>query len=216
MSKHPILYTFRRCPYAMRARLAIAASGQQVELREVIFREKPEHMLEVSPKATVPVVVDIDGQIYEESRDVMDWVLAQNDPEGWLSPESGTVEDMQALTDEADGPFKEALDRFKYSDHYENNDPMVAREQATAFLRRLDARLGGHEFLFGSHMTYADAAILPFVRQFANVDRDWFDSEDWPNLKRWLEAFLASQQFERIMDKYPQWHEGDEVTVFPI
>ena len=215
MSKLPILYTFRRCPYAMRARLAIAASGKKVELREVVFREKPEHMLEQSPKGTVPVVIDTDGKVYEESRDVMDWVLAGNDNEGWLKPDVGTVEEMQILVDEADGPFKDALDRFKYPDHYENNDPMVAREKASTFLRRLDARLAKYEFLFGSHMTYADAAILPFVRQFANVDREWFDSEDWPHVKRWLEAFLGSERLDFIMDKYPQWHEGDAVTVFP-
>ncbi len=214
MNKLPILYTFRRCPYAMRARLAIAVSGQKVELREVVFREKPEHMLEVSPKGTVPIIVDINGRVYEESRDVMDWVLAHNDPQDWLSPEVGTVEGMQTLADEADGPFKEALDRFKYPEHYEDNDPLAEREKASAFLRKLDARLGDQQYLFGSHMTYADAAILPFVRQFANVERDWFDGEDWPHLKRWLEAFLASQQFEHIMDKYPQWHEGNEVTVF--
>ena len=210
----PILYSFRRCPYAMRARLAIAVSGQQCELREILLRDKAVEFLETSPKGTVPVLVDTDGTVLEESVDLMDWALGKHDPENWLQPETGTLEEMKALVEESDGPFKTALDRYKYANRYEGADALEEREKASAFLRRLDARLANSEFLFGSRMSYADAGIVTFVRQFANVDREWFDAQDWLNLIRWLEAFLESELFAAIMEKYPKWQAGDEVTVF--
>lgn len=213
-TKLPILYSFRRCPYAMRARLAIAVAGQKCELREILLRDKAAEFLETSPKGTVPVLVDVDGTVLEESIDLMDWALVQHDPENWLRPEVGTLEEMKALVAESDGPFKTALDRYKYANRYEGADALAEREKASVFLRKLDAKLEKSKFLFGSNMSYADAGIVTFVRQFANVNRDWFNAQDWPHLIRWLDAFLESELFASIMQKYPKWEPGDEVTVF--
>ncbi|SHG93842.1 glutathione S-transferase [Cognatishimia maritima] len=205
----PILYSFRRCPYAMRARLAIAASGQRVELREIVLRDKAPEFLESSPNATVPCL-KAGEVVIDESLDVMKWALDLSDPEGWLRmPEAG-----HDLIAEADGPFKQALDRTKYATRYPDEDPEEQRAKAHAFLHRLDAQLIA-AFLFGDSPTLADMAILPFVRQFAFIDKVRFDAEDWPNLSRWLEGFLASDRFQSIMAKYPKWEAGDAPVYFP-
>lgn len=211
----PTLYSFRRCPYAMRARLAILASGTSCELREIVLRDKAPEFLEASPKATVPVVVTQSGEVIEESLDVMRWALAQNDPENWLSPDGVNPDEMNALIAECDGSFKNSLDRYKYANRYEGADPMAERANAEVFLRKLDGRLANSAYLFGAEPSLADMAIVPFVRQFANVDRAWFDGQPWPHLLAWLEGFLASDRFASIFQKYPKWHAGDAPTVFP-
>lgn len=206
----PILYSFRRCPYAMRARLAIASAGLEVELREIVLRDKAPELLEVSASATVPCLVTKTGVI-DESRDIMLWALDLNDPEGWLDmPEEG-----DALIDMIEGPFKKALDRYKYSTRYDDADKMTEREIASGYLRQLDRQLDGNTNLFGEKPVLADMAILPFVRQFAMTDKAWFDAEPWPNLSRWLESFLASERLAHVMAKYPKWQAGDPVTLFP-
>lgn len=203
----PVLYSFRRCPYAMRARLAIAAAKTPVHLREVVLRDKPQAFLEASPTATVPCLVTDAGPV-DESLDIMKWALAQNDPEGWLDmPPEG--HDWIAR---ADGPFKQALDRTKYASRYPEEDPLAHRAKASAFLLDLDAQLG--DWIF-ARPSLADYAILPFVRQFAFIDRDWFDAQDWPRLHNWLDRFLVSPRFEGIMRKYPQWQPGDAPVPFP-
>lgn len=213
----PILYSFRRCPYAMRARMAIAAAGVACRLREVVLRDKPAEMLEASPKGTVPVVVEPNGKVIEESLDVMAWALGQNDAENWLSPAQGSRADMDALVAECDGPFKRALDRYKYPDRYEDEgiDRDEQRTLGLAFLKKLNTQLEGQPQLFGDRVSYADIAIFPFVRQFANTDRTWFDAQHLPNLQTWLEGHLESRRFKQIMPKYPQWKTGDEEPVFP-
>ena len=208
---HPILYSFRRCPYAMRARLAVAAADITVELREVLLRDKPAAFLAASPDGTVPLLVTGDGVI-PESLDIMRWALARRDPEGWLEAPGS---EMVALITEADGPFKTALDRYKYHSRYAGADPEAERVRAEIFLRRLDTRLAGQGWLFGDVPCLADMAILPFVRQFALVDRAWFDAQPWPDLRSWLDRFLASARFDSIMRKYPAWQAGDPVTLFP-
>ena len=206
----PILWTFRRCPYAMRARLAIASSGVAVELREILLREKPDAFLHTSPKGTVPVVVDGDVVI-EESLDVMHWALRRSDPEHWLEmPAAG-----HDLIAEADGPFKQALDRTKYAVRYPDVDVDEERAKVGAFLRKLDAQLDEKPYLFSNTPRLADMAILPFVRQFAHTDLDWFTAQPWPHVTRWLEAFKASDRFQSIMTKYPPWQPGDTPTAFP-
>ncbi|MEO3417204.1 glutathione S-transferase [Roseovarius sp. CAU 1744] len=206
----PILWSFRRCPYAMRARLALAAAGAQVELREVILRDKPQAFLETSPTATVPCL-DTGEEIIDESLDIMLWALRNNDPERWLEmPPQG-----HDLIDENDGPFKTALDRYKYASRHPEADSEAERGNASAFLMQLDGLLRGRAFLFGSRVSLADMAILPFVRQFAHVDLDWFSDQPWPEARRWLEAFKSSQSFTAIMKKYPQWHPGAPGIAFP-
>ncbi|MEQ8285581.1 glutathione S-transferase [Thalassospira sp.] len=210
----PILYSFRRCPYAMRARIALLAADIDVELREVVLRDKPQSMINASPKATVPVLIQPDGSVIDESLEIMVWALAENDPLEWLTPESGTLEDMLVLIAQNDGPFKHHLDRFKYHTRYEDADPAEHRRDAEKILNRLDGRLAVGKYLFGSRPALADFAIAPFIRQFANADREAFDAMPFVHLQRWLEDFLASGFFERAMTKYDQWHEGDAPIIF--
>ncbi len=210
----PVLYSFRRCPYAMRARLGLASSKQQVELREVVLREKPAEMIAASPKATVPVLVLSDGAVIDESYDIMRWALSQNDPEGLRDYTEDTLIRIDELVAESDGPFKSALDRYKYPNRYEDITREEQRELGAAFMQKLDKMLDGQSFLFGDRFSFADAAILPFVRQFAHVDRDWFWADEWSNVIRWLEAFLESERFKGIMMKYPQWKSGEDGIPF--
>ncbi|MCW9033373.1 MAG: glutathione S-transferase [Rhodospirillales bacterium] len=210
----PLLYSFRRCPYAMRGRMGLFVSGMTCELREVVLRDKPPSMLALSPKGTVPVLQTVEGTVIDESLEVMLWALEQYDPEGWLQPEQGNLDDMLALIERNDGEFKEHLDRYKYPTRYDSVDPLAERSKAEGFLQELEKRLSASSFLFGSRVSLADYAIAPFVRQFAHVDKDWFDQTPYPGLQAWLEVFLKSDLFISVMKKYPQWHEGDEPVMF--
>ncbi len=203
MTALPILYSFRRCPYAMRARLAMLAGGRVCELREVSLRAKPAAMLSASPKGTVPVLVLADGQVIDQSLDIMRWALQPQDLPQWLVPETGQVDDMEILIGRCDGPFKADLDRYKYPVRYEGVDPLVHRASAADFLAALERRLLAGRYLFGSRPCLADMAIAPFVRQFAHVDLPWFAAQPWPALHRWLDDFLASRDFEASCKKNP-------------
>jgi glutathione S-transferase len=189
----------------MRARLALAVSGPEVEHREVVLRDKPQEMLDVSPKGTVPVLVLPDGKVVDESEDVMLWALRQHDPQSWLAPETESLEAMRELVRRTEDEFKSHLDRYKYSNRYEGADSEEHRDIASNFLRELDSRLRESSYLFGERLAFADAAIAPFVRQFANTDRGFFDEQAWPALRRWLEEFLASELFVGVMGKHAQW-----------
>ncbi|UOR15500.1 glutathione S-transferase [Qipengyuania aquimaris] len=195
----PVLYSFRRCPYAMRARMALSVSGAEYEHREVVLRDKPPQMLEASPKGTVPVLVTEDGAVLEESLDIMRWALGQSDPEGWLDRSDA---DLLAAND---GPFKHHLDRYKYSTRYDDVDPEEHGSEALKHLRVLDERLAASPYLCGETRGFADIAIFPFVRQFANADREWFDAQDLPHLSKWLEALVNSELFTGVMTKHDQW-----------
>ncbi len=203
----PIFYSFRRCPYAMRARLALASTGQQVELREIVLRDKPAAFLATSPSATVPCL-DAAGGVIDESLDIMTWALRLSDPEGWLD----MPEDGWEWIRRADGPFKAALDHTKYASRYPDMNASEQRALAAEFLTDLDQQIGPWIF---ERPSLADYAILPFVRQFAFIDKAWFDTQPWPDLQTWLEVFLTSERFAEIMTKYPQWANGDEVISFP-
>ena len=205
----PVLYSFRRCPYAMRARLALAVSGTRCELREVKLRAKPPSMLAASAKGTVPVLVLPDGKVIDESLEIMGWALANRDPEGWLT------RDDAALVAANDGSFKQDLDRYKYPERY-NLDPLVHRERGFAFLREIDVRLKGGSQLCGSARGLADAAIMPFVRQFAGVNQQWFDSQSLPHLQVWLKLHLASDLFNQIMLRVTPWSPGDIPIYLPL
>lgn len=194
-----ILYSFRRCPYAMRARMALSISGVRYEHREVVLRDKPSEMLEVSPKGTVPVMVTSESAVLEESLDIMGWALAQNDPEEWL-----TRNDAE-LVETNDGPFKHHLDRYKYATRYDDADPAEHRAAALDILRELERRLVNHAYLCGEKRGLVDIAIFPFIRQFANADRAWFDGQNLPKLKHWLHGLITSDLFTGVMQKHPQW-----------
>jgi len=210
----PVLYSFRRCPYAMRARLALIASGTRCELREVVLRDKPAEMLAASPKGTVPVLVMADGEVLEQSLDIMLWALRHNDPQRWLQPEAGTFDDVLALVAACDGDFKPQLDRYKYPSRFDDAEH-PARERGAAFLRDLEARLSASPHLAGTHATLADAALMPLVRQFAMVDIAWFDAQPWPRLQAWLSAWTASEPFALAMSKYAPWKPGEALVPFP-
>lgn len=194
----------------MRARLAIASSGVQVELREILLRDKPAPFLATSPKGTVPAL-DAGDTVIAESRDIMLWALTRHDPEGWLDmPAEG-----HALIDTCDGPFKTALDHTKYAVRYPDLNEADERAKAMCFLRDLNDRLSLHPFLMGPRRTLVDMALLPFVRQFANTDRTWFDAQGLEPLIRWLDDFLASDRFAAIMRKYPPWQMDQDQVLFP-
>ncbi len=214
MSEYPILYSFRRCPCAIRARLAIAASGRKVELREVVLRDKAPEFLATSPTATVPCLKDGDT-VLDESLDIMLWALNQSDPDRWLTRGETELEEALALIDICDGPFKRHLDRYKYDTRHENADRTEERRLASAFLWQLDERLSTSPWLLGAHASLADNAILPFVRQFANTDRDWFEGEGWNALKVWLATFEESDRFQFVMQKWVKWQTGDRPVLFP-
>ena len=190
----------------MRARLALAVSGQTCELREVVLRDKPPELLVASAKGTVPVLVLPEGVI-DESLDIMRWSLARHDPERWLTPEQGTLADMLESIRRCDGEFKPHLDRYKYPDRHAD-ERELHKAAGAMFLTELNSRLTQHTHLYGERIALADMAILPFVRQFASVDDAWFASQPWPALQRWLLEFTQSALFARVMQKYPQWHAG--------
>ncbi len=214
MTTLPILYSFRRCPYAMRARLALLSAGLDVELREVLLRDKALEFLAASPSGTVPCLDLLDATVIDESLDIMLWALRQADPEGWLAPDEGTLDEMLSLIETLDGDFKRHLDRYKYDTRYPDASSEGERSAAAAILSDLEKRLTDRRWLFGNSASLADYAFLPFLRQFANVDRDWFDAEDWPRLKAWLRAFEDSDRFASIMPKYQTWKAGDPPLIF--
>jgi glutathione S-transferase len=204
----PILYSFRRCPYAMRARMALAVSGTRCELREVKLRAKPSAMLAASPKGTVPVLVLPDGRVLDESLDIMRWALANHDPEAWLA------RDDAALIGTNDSAFKHDLDRYKYPERH-GSAPLEHREAGLAFLRAIDARLADQGQLCGSARGLADAAIMPFVRQFAAVAPDWFAAQPLPHVQAWLRGHLDSDLFNAVMVRLAPWSPGDPAVFFP-
>ncbi len=204
----PILYSFRRCPYAMRARLAIVTAGNGVDLREVVLRAKPAAMLAASAKGTVPVLVLADGTVIDESLDIMRWALARMGARaGWSD------RDDPAAIATNDGAFKHHLDRYKYADRHDV-DPRVHRDAATAILRGLDDRLHDATNLCGDAPGITDLAILPFVRQFAQVDRKWFDAQPLAALQAWLERHLSAPSFAAIMTRPRPWQPGDPPVPF--
>ena len=208
MAPSPILYSFRRCPYAIRARLGLLASGMVCELREVKLSAKPAAMLDKSPKGTVPVLVLPDGKVIDESIDIMRWALAQNDPENWLQY------DDTALIAANDGPFKHHLDRYKYP-HQHGTDPIEHRLACAKMAGLLEARLARSAYLCGDHPGIADAAILPFIRQFAAVDREWFEAQPLPHLHSWLARHVTSPRFFAAMARFTPWQPGDAPVLFP-
>lgn len=189
--------------------MAIAASGVRVGLREVVLRDKPPEMIAVSPKGTVPVLLLSDGHVVDESLDIMRWALAQNDPENWL------VHSDAGMIAANDGPFKQALDRYKYPHRYGLADGLEHREAALKHLSGLNDILARQAYLGGSAPAFTDIALFPFVRQFAATDQLWFDALPSPALQAWLNGLLSSDLFGQIMTRYPKWIAGDDTILFP-
>ena len=208
-SSLPILYSFRRCPYAMRARLALRYARIRVELREVVLSNKPTDLLTISPKGTVPVML-LDGDVLEESLDIMLWALSVNDPLGWLD---GADEALR-LIKVNDTVFKTHLDGYKYAGRNEEETRQVHRSAAEKVVADINAMLTKQTFLLGHEPGLADFSLLPFIRQFANVDIKWFEEQPYARLQEWLRDLLGSQIFLDVMSKHPPWKRGDKITVF--
>lgn len=221
----PVLYSFRRCPYAMRARLALVAAGVKVEIRELVLRAKPAHMLNISPKGTVPVLWLQDGTVIDESLDVMRWAVSQKFPSDWLVLNAAQQQQCDEWIVLLDGEFKRNLDRYKYPHRYHVNtdtetytcNPLEHRAVCETILAQWNDVLERNgPFLFGDKPSFADYAILPFVRQFRIANEAWFDSSNGLNaLKAWLGDFLVSNLLEQAMPKLKPWQPGDTPLTFP-
>jgi Glutathione S-transferase len=195
------LYSFRRCPYAMRARMALRYAGVAVNIVEVSLKAKPAEMLALSSKGTVPVL-SVDGQVIDESLAIMNWALAQNDPQDWLLKDDPVGQQLiTELIEENDQVFKVHLNRYKYAERYPEQPMTVYRAEGEVFLRRLDELLEGRDYLLAEHPSLADVALMPFVRQFAHVDREWFGQSPYHRLQAWLQRFLESELFTDVMRK---------------
>ncbi len=205
----PILYSFRRCPYAIRARWALLSSNIEVELREVVLKDKPHEFLKASNSGTVPCL-QLKDQIIDESIDIMIWALRKNDPKGWLDmPDEG-----YRSIEEVEKKFKPNLDKTKYATRYPQNDSKDSKNLAIEYLINLDKKIKG-EFFFGKQPKLADIAIFPFVRQFANIDINWFNAYGWQKLQNWLKAFVESNMFNESQKKYVKWRPAAAPVFFP-
>jgi glutathione S-transferase len=191
------LYSFRRCPYAMRARMALRYSGVPVDIIEVSLKAKPAEMLAISPKGTVPVL-DAGGQVIDESLEIMRWALAQNDPQDWLLDGDSRIAELIEANDQG---FKVHLNRYKYAERYPEQPMEIYRAEGALYLQRLEELLTDRDYLLADHPSLADIALLPFVRQFAHVDREWFAQTPYVRLQTWLQRFLESELFTSIMKK---------------
>ena len=212
MSDYPLLYSFRRCPYAMRSRMALKKAGIICELREVVLRDKPSEMLELSPKGTVPVLKLADGTVLEESLDIMHWALNLRDPDRWLEP----IDEIGALVNLLDNEFKITLDKYKYYIKYPEFSQQYYRSEGEKFLIYLNEILTKNQGLglCDLRTTLADIAAFPFVRQFAFVDKTWFDQTPYKMLQGWLDFHLSSSLFKNVMKKYKAWMPGDPLILF--
>jgi glutathione S-transferase len=207
----PVLYSFRRCTYAMRARMALLYSSINLELREVLLKDKPASMLAISPKGTVPVLQLSDSEVLDQSRDIMHWALAIDDPQQWLNEE--LLESINQLIDYNDNQFKTHLDQYKYWERFPAESQDFYRAQGEIFLKLLEEHLCRQRYLLADRISMADIALFPFIRQFAFVDKGWFDQAPYPKLQIWLQSFLESPLFLAAMKKLPPWQEGDSPIV---
>lgn len=203
-----ILYSFRRCPYAMRARMALLIRGKPFAIREIVLRDKPAAMLAASPKGTVPVLVLAGGAVIDESLDIMRWALRDHDPEDWLAGNDA------ALIATFDGQFKHHLDRYKYPERH-HSDPVEHRDAGLALLQMLEARLARHDHLCRDTRSLADVATIPFVRQFAAVDSEWFARQPIPRVIDWLARYVASPLFQKAFARLEPWRQGDAPVYWP-
>lgn len=211
----PILYSLRNCPYAMRARIAIFKAKQSVILRDLVLSNKPKELFTASPKATVPVLVLTNGTVLEESLDVMLWALNETDPDDLLQSEyECSLSEILTLINTFDHSFKVSLEQYKCAKRYRENNVVEYREACEQFIQTLESRLNSHKFLMSNKESLADIALLPFIRQFARVERQWYLQSPYPQVRQWLNNYLQSPMFTKVMAKYPIWLEHNEEVLF--
>lgn len=211
----PVLYSLRNCPYAMRARMAIYASGQQVHLRDIVLSDKPAEMLQASPKGTVPVLVTADNQVIDESLAVMLWAFTQSDPQNYLGGDSpSALADMLLLISLFDSEFKGHLEKYRCSKRYHEPSLTEDRMQCERYLVDLESRLCRHQYLMSDKPSLVDLALVPFIRQFGRVERQWYLRAPYPKLRQWLNSYLQSRMFSKVMTQYPMWLDTKQDIVF--
>ena len=211
----PILYSLRNCPYAMRARLAIYASGQQVQLRDLVLSNKPDEMRVASPKGTVPVLVTTDNLVIDESLSIMQWAFSQTDPDDYLNIEaSNSMVDILSVISVFDNEFKGHLEKYRCSKRYHEPSLKEDRQQCEYYLDDLELRLCLHQYLMSDKPSLTDLALMPFIRQFSRVERQWYLQSPYPKLRQWLNGFLQSRMFSKSMVQYPLWQDSKEVIIF--
>lgn len=211
----PVLYSLRNCPYAMRARIAIFKAKQTVILRDLVLTNKPKEMLVASPKATVPTLVFNNGDVLDESLEVMLWALNASDPDDLLHQNKGnSFADMLKLIHVFDHEFKVSLEQYKCAKRYQENNVEECRLECEQYIQQLEQRLTQHQFLMSNKESLADIALLPFIRQFARIERQWYLQSPYPHLRQWLNNYLQSPMFTKVMAKYPLWLENQELVLF--
>ena len=211
----PIIYSLRNCPYAIRARLAIYASGQQVHLRDLVLSDKPTEMLAVSPKGTVPVLVTLDNAVIDESLSIMQWAFSQTDPNDYLHKSApNALAEMLVMIERFDTEFKGHLEQYRCSKRYHETSLIQDRQKCEPYLVDLEMRLCQHQYLMSDKPSLADLALMPFVRQFARVERQWYLQSPYPKLRQWLNGYLQSKMFTKVMTQQRMWLDLKEDIVF--
>ena len=210
MLSTPILYSFRRCPYCMRAHMALKYAGMKVILREVELRNLPAEALAVSPHATVPSLVVSADEYMDESWDIVKWAIKQHDPDNWAGDNNEYLNHAEMLVETNDHSFKEDLDHYKYADRHPEHPMEYYRERCEEFLEELNEMLEENVYLLSEHISIADIAVFPFIRQFSLVDKDWFDQAPYPELQRWLKAILDTEWFADAFKKHELWQSGND------
>lgn len=211
LKQYPILYSLQHCPYAMRARIGILLAKQPVMLRAIVLKNKPDEMLQLSKKGTVPVLVVGQSKVIDESLDIMLWALSQSDPDNLLYKENtGKLPEMLSLINRFDNEFKDSLEKYKCAKRYHEKSMTDNRKQCEILIIELEQRLKLHNFIVGETLSLADYAILPYIRQFARIERQWYLQSPYPYLQRWLKEHLQSRVFSKAMTKFPLWLDSGE------
>lgn len=209
----PILYSFRRCPYAIRARFALAYSGVECELREVDLKNKPQELFDLSPKATVPVLLLPNGEIIKESMDIIHYALAYNDPEKWCYPNTTLT---NAIICKNDTIFVPTLHKYKYYQRYpEESKATYLQQTELVFISEIEEILQHSSYIAGQQISLVDIAIFPFIRQWALADREWFDHSPYSHIRKWLEGIMSTALYDKVMEKHTPWQPKDDVIIFP-
>lgn len=206
----PVLYSFRRCPYCMRAHMALKNSGIKVELREVDLNNMPEEALSASEHETVPILVLPNGSVMDESWDILKWALQQNDPDNWLGEDNEFLLDAEILIETNDFSFKEDLDHYKYADRFPEHSQEHYRQACEVFIEELEEMLSENKFLLADQLTLADIGVFPYVRQFSLVNKDWFEQSSYTHVKTWLNNLIDSELFQDVFQKHALWKTGDD------
>jgi len=217
----PILYSLRNCPFAMRARIAIFKTKQSIQLRDVVLSNKPQAMLIVSPKATVPVLIinHADNnkkiEVIDESLDIMLWALQVRDPHNLFQQENPSAkDDMLQIINTFDVEFKSCLEAYKCAKRYKEDNISECRQACEIYIKVLEGFLSQHDYIFSNNESLVDIALLPFLRQFARIERQWYLQSPYPKLRQWLNNYLQSPMFTKVMTKYPLWQENQRIVIF--